>query len=570
MMKKSLNNSSLRGPTAVVPVAILHLFIFSVVLMLPISASAATTAGVKPGSFWYFFDTASEKIALFFTFNPENKAKKALEYADERLAEIEAIADEKNPGAVKVAITNYEDNVALATEKSREVKDKGQAENLLTAIEEKASKNQEVLSAVLIKVPEEAKAAIAQAIEASKKGQEEAAKQIADLKGEVEKLKQEVAELKAKDEERKKIIEELSKRKSEATPAPIKQSNAQTLEVLTSKPATPTAQTPAKTTSVTTLPSGAVVEMDANGDVVRYIKEAPMLSQATLSAPVFAPDTRPVVDATPPLITADSSANIKSTFPDCAKNLTGSLSCLYFETSKPTTAKVSYFPTNAVPYYDNTEDSIKAIKAYAPNAATWTDNNLSTTHTFNYKDLLSPNTKYYVSIQVTDEAGNISKPFFSCDANSLCDWSIGCKIYGSWHSTPTIALDTYGIVVTRETVLQGHFQVVAMIKFDGGDDPFNRAGARSISYRLVSDDFPVSEVKLRIVSGSTIIENDSLSGSSVIIQGYGSPVIIQAQLPSWRTGKFRVSIDDFVFVRNKSGELVRPLGLPLVTPEMTF
>ncbi|MDO8584577.1 MAG: DUF5667 domain-containing protein [bacterium] len=210
---KTSSISSLRGSTAVVPVAILHLFILSIALILPVSAFAATTAGVKPGSFFYIFDTVSEKIALFFSFNPEAKAKKALEYADERLAEVEAIAGDKNPDAVKAAIADYEGNVALATEKSKEVKDKGQAESLFAAIEDGASRNQEVLSAVLIRVPEEARAAIEQAIEASKKGQEEAAKQIVELKGEVEKLRREVAELKAKDEEKQ--VTEVEKLKQE-------------------------------------------------------------------------------------------------------------------------------------------------------------------------------------------------------------------------------------------------------------------------------------------------------------------------------------------------------------------
>ena len=160
-----------------------------VVFSLPASASAATNPGVKPGSFFYFFDTTFEQISLFFTFSPEKKAEKALAYADERLAEVEAIAEEQNSNAVKTAITNYESNIALAAEKSKEVQDKGKAENLLTLIANNASKNQEVLSAVLIKVPDEAKEAITQAIEASRKGQEEATKQIAELKGEIEKLK---------------------------------------------------------------------------------------------------------------------------------------------------------------------------------------------------------------------------------------------------------------------------------------------------------------------------------------------------------------------------------------------
>src|SRR3989344_1604600 len=135
---------------------VVSILFVSLAFVAPVQASAATSAGVKPGSFLYFFDTAFENIDLFFTSNPEKKAQKALGYADERLAEIEAVAEDKNPDAVKTAIANYESNVALATEKSKEVKDKGQAETLFTSIADNASRNQEVLSAILIKVPEEA------------------------------------------------------------------------------------------------------------------------------------------------------------------------------------------------------------------------------------------------------------------------------------------------------------------------------------------------------------------------------------------------------------------------------
>jgi len=154
----------------------LSILLISLAFVAPMQVLAASNAGVKPGSFFYFFDTTFENVGLFFTFNPEKKAQKALEYADERLAEIEAVAEEKNPDGVKTAIANYESNIALATKKSKEVKDKGQAETLLNSIADNNSRNQEVLASVLIKVPEEAKEAITQAIEASRKGQEEATK----------------------------------------------------------------------------------------------------------------------------------------------------------------------------------------------------------------------------------------------------------------------------------------------------------------------------------------------------------------------------------------------------------
>lgn len=174
-------------------------FLLLVILFVsPVSASAETKAGISPGSFFYFFDTTFEKIGLFFTFSSEKKAQKNLEYANERLAEAEAVAGDKNSEAVKTAIVGYEKNIVLAAQSSKKVKDEVRSENLLTLIASSTSKHQGVLSAVLIKVPDEAKEAITRAIEVSKKGQEEALKQIAELKGEVEKLKKEVAELKAK------------------------------------------------------------------------------------------------------------------------------------------------------------------------------------------------------------------------------------------------------------------------------------------------------------------------------------------------------------------------------------
>lgn len=177
----------------------LALALFSAIAFsLPASASVATSAGVKPGSFWYSFDIAFEKINLFFIFNSENKARKSLEYADERLAEVEAVTENDNTDAVKTAITNYESNIAFAAEKSKDVAEPEKAEALFVSIADNTSKHQEILAGVLAKVPDEAKEAITKAIEMSRKGQKEAMTKIAELKGEIDQLKKEVAELKEK------------------------------------------------------------------------------------------------------------------------------------------------------------------------------------------------------------------------------------------------------------------------------------------------------------------------------------------------------------------------------------
>ena len=187
-----------------------------------------------------------------------------MEYAEEKLAEAEAAANENKPEAVATAMANYQNDVSFATNESKTIEDKIKAENLLSIIADNTSKHQEVLAEVLNKVPDEAKEAIIKAIEVSKKGQEEAMKQIAELKGEVEQLKQAVAELKAKDENQTKTIEELGKQKSENVSVPVKSSTSQS----------PTKAVETKSANITTLPNGTVVEMDINGNVIRTIKEA--------------------------------------------------------------------------------------------------------------------------------------------------------------------------------------------------------------------------------------------------------------------------------------------------------
>lgn len=260
------------------------IFLLFFALLMPVFVSAQTENIPKAGTFFYLIDTTLEKVGLFFTFSPEKKAQKALEYADKRLLQIQALEESDTPDAVETLVKNYENNIALAVQKSKEVTDKEKAENLLNSVADNTSKNQEVLSAVLLKVPDEAKEAIARAIETSRKNNEEALKQITDLRKEVSELKDEVQklkeELKTKDEQQKKTIEELSKQKSESAqvpaPAQIKSTSSQTSET------TPIPKQ--ATTNIVTLPNGAVVEMDNGGNILRYLKE-PQVNVSTENTP---------------------------------------------------------------------------------------------------------------------------------------------------------------------------------------------------------------------------------------------------------------------------------------------
>ena len=187
------------------------------VLVFPNPALAAEKPKIKPGSFLYGFVTTFEKVNLFFTFNPEKKAEKALKYAEKHLAEAEAVAVDENSNAVKTAISGYKKNIALAADASKKVKDETKAENLLNLIAENTSKHQEILADVLAKVPDEAKEAITKAIEVSRKGQEEAVKKITEIKVEIENLK-------SRQKIQAETIGNLDKQKTESAPAPTKPS----------------------------------------------------------------------------------------------------------------------------------------------------------------------------------------------------------------------------------------------------------------------------------------------------------------------------------------------------------
>src|SRR3989344_2037747 len=169
------------------------------VAFAPVSTSAQTNTGPTPGTFWYGIATTFENVNLFFTFNSEKKAEKALGYAERRLAQAKTAAESENSKAVETALADYEAKIALASESSRKMRDIERAEKLFTSIADNTSKHQETLSEILERVPEEARAAISRAIEASKRGQEEATRQIVELKGELEQLRQELAELKAQE-----------------------------------------------------------------------------------------------------------------------------------------------------------------------------------------------------------------------------------------------------------------------------------------------------------------------------------------------------------------------------------
>ncbi len=270
---------------------LLSVLLLAIVLVAPVSASADSGAGIKPDSFFYFFDTAFEKINLFFTFNPEKKAEKALGYAEERLAEAEESASENKPKAVEKAMRGYEEKISLATKESKEIKDTKKEEKLLNTISENAAKHQEILKNVLEKVPAEAKDAIRKAIEISEKGQNEAMKQFAELKkentglkNEIEKLREELKNKNKKIESGDKDKKEIEDKKSSEKDAKLEKLKNEVGELKREAEKRERKEIEEKNkesrtkqinqSKILTLPNGAIVEMDEEGNIVKIMKEA--------------------------------------------------------------------------------------------------------------------------------------------------------------------------------------------------------------------------------------------------------------------------------------------------------
>lgn len=130
--------------------------------------------GITPDSPFYFLDNWGKKIGLFFAFGPEAKARKALEYAEERLAEAQVMAAKNRIREIKRAASSYDEFAALVTEKLEEVRQQGVSDNVSEIVALATAKHLSVLDRVKDMVPEEAKEAIARAREASLNGQQNA------------------------------------------------------------------------------------------------------------------------------------------------------------------------------------------------------------------------------------------------------------------------------------------------------------------------------------------------------------------------------------------------------------
>ena len=122
----------------------------------------------------FFSSSLTSKRDAFWGGRP-----KALEYAEERLAEAQAMAAKNKAKGIKRVASGYNKFVAIVTEKAEEAREQGVSDNISEIVALATSKHLFVLDGVKDIVPEEAKGAIAQAKEVSMNGQKNALRALA-------------------------------------------------------------------------------------------------------------------------------------------------------------------------------------------------------------------------------------------------------------------------------------------------------------------------------------------------------------------------------------------------------
>jgi len=133
--------------------------------------------GITPDSPFYFADKWGKQISLMFTFKAENKVQKALRYADERLAEIDAMIAKNKIKEATRATNEYQNCLETATQNMEQARLKGV--DVSEAVALMSEKHLGFLGDSAGDIPEDARAVLAQTRERAMVSQETALKSMA-------------------------------------------------------------------------------------------------------------------------------------------------------------------------------------------------------------------------------------------------------------------------------------------------------------------------------------------------------------------------------------------------------
>jgi len=127
--------------------------------------------GLTPDSPFYFLDTWGKNIGMFLTFGNEAKARKALQYAEERLAEARAMVAKNKVREMERAANGYDGFMAMVNQRLEAAAQLGLSDNITETVALATEKHLKVLDRVKDRVPEQAKGTLTRARTASMNGQ---------------------------------------------------------------------------------------------------------------------------------------------------------------------------------------------------------------------------------------------------------------------------------------------------------------------------------------------------------------------------------------------------------------
>ncbi|ADE36099.1 DUF5667 domain-containing protein [Methanohalophilus mahii] len=158
--------------------------ILSVLLMFLLSGAVAAQTelpetGILPDSPFYGPKKVIERVGNVFTFGEEAKVDRALEHAELRLAEAEAMADKGKPEYIDDLTREYEENINKSTAIAASAQNSDDKEQLAERVSNATYQHIVVLDDLQERVPEQAKEKIADARERSIRGNQEALKALA-------------------------------------------------------------------------------------------------------------------------------------------------------------------------------------------------------------------------------------------------------------------------------------------------------------------------------------------------------------------------------------------------------
>ncbi len=143
-------------------------------LVLSISSGYAqgqwlnASPGILPDSPLYLMERLKEKIVLTVTFNQKAKAEKLFAYAEERLAEAEALLTKQNPKATGETLGRYESFLLRGQDALQKAEASGEQVSQLKELQtEAAIRQQTVLQNIYERIPDEGKAGVLKAMNTS-------------------------------------------------------------------------------------------------------------------------------------------------------------------------------------------------------------------------------------------------------------------------------------------------------------------------------------------------------------------------------------------------------------------